>query len=122
MWRAMRMMPQGFQVRELIALAAVRRKAAEKFLRPLARAGYLRAEGGGSARRYSLLRNTGPIPPRVSATGVVLDVNTEIARERAHHAELLKEIRRVEQRLGRLGAYVEKFQPAEERGEKNVKK
>jgi hypothetical protein len=118
----MRMMPQGFQARELIALAAVRRKAAEKFLRPLARAGYLRAEGGGSARRYSLLRNTGPIPPRVSATGVVLDVNTEIARERAHHAELLKEIRRVEQRLGRLGAYVEKFQPAEERGEKNVKK
>jgi len=100
-----------FQVRELIALCRVPRKTVEKFLRPLARSGYLRATGGGPARRYTLVRDTGPVPPRVRSDGreVVLDLNLEIVREREHHAALLKEIRRVEARLGRLGAYVEKF-------------
>ena len=58
--------PEGVQVRDLIALCAVPRKCDEKFLRPLAHAGYLRAERGGPARRYFLVRDTGPLPPRVS--------------------------------------------------------
>lgn len=113
MWKGMRIMRrEGFAMRELIALAAMRRKACEKLLRPLVRAGYLRAEESGPARRYFLLRDSGPIPPRVSETGVVLDVNAAIADERKHHAELLKEIRRSEERLSRLDAYVEKFETA----------
>ena len=115
MWKGMRMMRQGFAVRELIALAAVRRKAAEKFLRPLARAGYLRGEGSGPARRYFLLRDTGPVPPRVSESGVVLDVNAAIADERKHHARLVSEVRRVEARLAKLGAYTDKFEAAAEK-------
>ena len=109
MWRAMRMQP-GFRVQELIGLCDVPRKAAEKFLRPLARAGYLRAEGAGPARRYTLIRNTGPVPPRAGRSGV-FDVNEAITRDRARYLELLKEVRQIEERLTAYGAYVEKFQP-----------
>src|ERR1700691_4077515 len=94
-WRTIRMMGvEGFKIRDVIALAEVRRKAVEKFLRPLVLAGYLRAERGGPARIYFMLRDTGPIPPRVNAAGLVLDLNTEVARDRARHAELIKELRR----------------------------
>jgi hypothetical protein len=107
-WRAMRMLRAGFKVGELIAIAGVRRKAAEKFMLPLVRAQYLRAAYRGPARRYWLIRDTGPIPPRVVGAGV-LDLNLEIARDRTRHAELIKEIRAVEARLMRMGAYVEKY-------------
>lgn len=113
MWRAIRMMrAEGFAVSDLISLCGVRRKAAEKFLLPLVRSGYLAASGGGPARRYVLIRDTGPIAPRVSHRGdrVVLDLNEEIARERHAYAALLDEIRRSEGRLRRLGAYVQRFQ------------
>ena len=108
MWRAMRMQREGFKIGELIALAGVPRKTAEKFVRALARAAYLRFEGGGHTRRYWLVRDTGPIPPRVVGKSI-LDLNLEIARERARHAELIREIRAVEARLTRMGAYVEKY-------------
>jgi hypothetical protein len=109
MWRMMRTMPDGFAVRDLIAVAEVRRKAAEKFLLPLTRAGYVRAEKAGCARRYVLIRDNGPIAPRVGRSGQVVDVNAEIVKDRARHARLLTEIRGIEARLTRLGAYVEKF-------------
>ena len=86
-----------------------RRKAAEKFLLPLSRQGYLRSEGSGCARRYWLIHDTGPIPPRVMGKGV-LDLNLEILGARTRHAELIKEIRAIEARLTRLGAYVEKYE------------
>ena len=109
MWRAMRIQP-GFRVQELIGLCDVPRKAAEKFLRPLVRAGYLRAEGAGPARRYMLIRDSGPVPPRAGRSGV-FDVNEAIVRDRAHYVELLKEVRQIEERLIAYGAYIEKFQP-----------
>ena len=109
MWRAMRMQP-AFRVQELIGLCGVRRKAAEKFLLPLVRAGYLRAEGAGPARRYMLIRDTGSVPPRAGRSGV-FDVNEAIARDRARYVELIKEVRQIEERLIAYGAYVEKFQP-----------
>ncbi len=111
LWKAMRMSgAAGFQVRDLIALTGIeRRKMIEKFVRPLYRAGYLRAERGGCARRYWLVKDTGPTPPRVSATGVVLDANAEVADLRKLHARKLKEIQEIEARLTRLGAYIEKY-------------
>ncbi len=114
LWRAMRMQQTGFTPGELIALCAVPRKGVEKFVRGLTRAGYLRAERGGPARRYVLLRDTGPMPPRVSrdGRGVVLDLNETIARDRARRAELVTEIRVLEARLNRFGAYVVKFEAA----------
>lgn len=108
MWRAMRMQP-AFRVQELIGLCGVRRKAAEKFLLPLVRAGYLRAEGAGPARRYMLIRDTGSVPPRAGRSGV-FDVNEAIARDRARYVDLVKEVRQIEERLIAYGAYVEKFQ------------
>lgn len=51
------MKPQGVLVREVIETVSVRRKAREKFFHPLVRAGYLRAERSGPARRYFLLLN-----------------------------------------------------------------
>jgi len=119
-------MRRQFRVRELIELCGgVRRKAIEKYLALLVRAGYVRvAERGRGCKGqvYALVRNTGPFAPRAGRLGITLDPNEAIATERAHHAELLKEIRRVEQRLGRLGAYIEKFQPSAQRGEENGKK
>ncbi|MGA6973509.1 MAG: hypothetical protein WBY93_17925 [Candidatus Binatus sp.] len=108
MWQAMRLQP-AFRVQELIGLCGVKRKAAEKFLRPLVRAGYLRAEGAGPARRYALIRDTGSVPPRAGRSGV-FDVNEAIARDRARYVELIKEVRQIEERLIAYGAYVEKFQ------------
>jgi hypothetical protein len=115
MWRAMRMMHSGFHVRELIATASVKRLAAEKFVRGLTRAGYLRAERGGPARRYVLLRDSGPCPPRVSrdGRGVVLDPNVEIEGLRKRYSEILREIREIEARISRFGAYVQKFESQE---------
>ena len=108
MWRAMRMQP-AFGIRDLIGLCGVRRKAAEKFLRPLVRAGYLRTEGSNHSRRYVLIRDSGPVPPRAGRSGV-FDVNEAIARDRARYVELVKEVRQIEERLIAYGAYVEKFQ------------
>jgi hypothetical protein len=113
MWRAMRMMRSGFHMREMIATAGVKRSAAKKFVRGLARAGYLRAESAGKARRYFLLRDSGPCPPRINrdAKGVALDPNLEIERLRKQHSELLQEIRAIESGLARFGAYISKFEP-----------
>jgi len=113
MWRAMRMMRDGFRVREMIAVAGVKRPAASKYIAGLAHGGYLRSQGGGPARRYFLIRDSGPCPPRVGreAHGVALDPNLEIERLRKRHSELVQEIRTVEATLVRFGAYISKFEP-----------
>jgi hypothetical protein len=109
----MRMMRNGFHLREMIAVAGVKRSAARKFVRGLTRAGYLRAESASKARRYFLLRDSGPCPPRINraAHGVALDPNLEIERLRKRHDELVQEIRGIEAGLARFGAYISKFEP-----------
>lgn len=110
LWRAMRMSRQGFMTRDLMTLTQAPRKACEKYIAGLLAAGYLRADGTRRKRVYVLARDTGPAAPRVNSGGLVMDPNEEISRERKRHAELIAEIRRVESRLFRLGAYVEKYQ------------
>ena len=109
MWRAMRMQP-AFQSpgadwalrraaqggREISAPAGSGRLSARRGRRP--------------SRRYMLIRDTGPVPPRAGRSGV-FDVNEAIARDRARYVELVKEVRQIEERLIAYGAYVEKFQP-----------
>jgi hypothetical protein len=114
MWRAMRAQRSAFKMRELIAIAGVKRIAVEKFIRGLTRAGYLLAERRGPERCYTLIRDTGPCPPRVSrdGRGVALDPNLEVESLRERHRQLLCEIRELEARLSRFGAYVQKFESA----------
>jgi hypothetical protein len=117
MWRAMRML-KCFTVRELLAMAAVRRGAAEKFLRGLSRSGYLRGEGTGPARRYTMLVDTGPTPPRVGVAGISIDLNVELAEARKRHTAMLKDIRALEARIARLGGYVQRYEALGEEGGK----
>ncbi|HUY27300.1 MAG TPA: hypothetical protein VMV27_07745 [Candidatus Binataceae bacterium] len=113
-WKAVRMQKR-FRIADIAQLTGVpRRKAIEKYLLLLEGAGYLASEGGRGklGKLYHLVRDTGPFAPRLGRHGAVLDLNTVIAEMRARRKELLAEIIRVEQRLSRLGAYVEKFSPA----------
>lgn len=123
-WRAIRMQKQ-FRIADIARLTCrdginsvlLRRKAIEKYLSALERAAYLISEGGRGkvGKTYRLVRDTGPFAPRLGRGGSVLDLNTVIAEMRARHKELIEEIARVEKRLARLGAYVEKFSPSKER-------
>nr|WP_295832888.1 hypothetical protein [uncultured Azospirillum sp.] len=85
LWRAMRITRKG-SVAEIVRLvlrdderADSVRSTAASYLRVLAKAGYLidlRRPGGVEAR-YSLIRDTGPLPPAYKAgTRVVRDRNT----------------------------------------------
>jgi hypothetical protein len=117
-WRAIRMQREGFSLREIMALAGAKRPAASKYVAGLSHGGYLRSEGRARARRYFLLRDSGPFPPRVgrAAHGVALDPNLEIERLRKRHSELVQEIRAIEAGLARFGAYVSRFEPEIEAG------
>lgn len=75
MWQAMRVL-RSFTVADLMATAEVGDSAAAKYVRYLARAGYLRcvvakANGrtGGHAQ-YRLVKDTGPFAPRVGKQAV----------------------------------------------------
>lgn len=75
MWRAMRML-RGFTVPDLEATAEVRNSHAAKYVRALVNGGYVRirqAKRNGTAGGhavYQLVRNTGPLPPRIGKHGV----------------------------------------------------
>jgi hypothetical protein len=111
MWRAMRILRQ-FRMRELVQVAEVpRRKAAERYLQDLTRAGYLRvAENtlGCNGKLYMLIRNTGPFAPRVGRKGLTLDPNLEISALRDLRAQCAAQIVSCDERLARLGAFVER--------------
>ncbi len=112
LWHAMRMNRQ-FRIAELIALCAVRRKAAEKYLAALIKGGYVRVEErkrGCKGSVYTLIRNSGPFPPRAGRGAAVFDPNDAITSERARHADLIAQIRSSERRLAALGAFVEAAQ------------
>ena len=111
MWRAMRIL-RRFGIAQLLQVAEIaRRKAAERFLRDLTRAGYLRiAENtlGCNGKLYELIRNTGPFAPRVGRKGLTLDPNLEISALRDLRAECAAQIVSCDERLARLGAFVER--------------
>jgi hypothetical protein len=111
MWRAMRILRQ-FRMGELLQVAEVpRRKAAERFVQDLSRAGYLRvteAARGCDGNVYALIRNTGPFAPRVGRKGLTLDTNLEIARLRELRESCEAQIIACDKRLIRLGAFVER--------------
>jgi hypothetical protein len=112
MWRAIRMQRGGFSLREIMALAGAKRPAASKYVAGLSHGGYLRSEGRARARRYFLIRDSGPCPPRVGRDArMKLDPNIEIQRLRKRHSELVQEIRAVEAGLARFGAYISRFEP-----------
>ncbi len=111
MWRAMRILRQ-FHIRDLIQVAEIAgRKAAERFLQDLTRAGYLRVAEharGCDGSVYALIRNTGPFAPRVGRKGLTLDPNLEISALRDLRAECAAQIVSCDKRLARLGAFVER--------------
>ena len=111
MWRAMRVLRQ-FRMRELLQVAEVPRKAAEKYLRGLTRANYLRVTEharGCDGNLHTLIRNTGPFAPRIGRKGLLaLDPNLEITRIRELRANLMAQITACDKRLARLGAFVER--------------
>lgn len=80
MWASMRAL-RRFVVAEIEATAETQRKATEQYVRALVAGGYVRCvqpqrRGGkaGSAAVYQLLRDTGPLAPRVGKGGL-LDPN-----------------------------------------------
>jgi len=111
-WASMRMSPGGFRITQLAELAAVARKRVERYVNALQRGGYVEIVGtpkhGWQGQTYRLVRDTGPIAPRVERS-VLLDPNIVIAEERTRRARLLAELRRCDQRLRALGAYVERL-------------
>lgn len=110
MWRTMRIL-RRFGIGELLQVAEIaRRKAAERYLRDLTRAGYLRVESarGCDGSVYVLIRNTGPFAPRVGRAGLMLDPNLEITRLRELRENLSAQIVACDERLVRLGAFVER--------------
>jgi hypothetical protein len=111
MWAGIRIL-RRFHIRDLIQVAEIaRRKAAERFVQDLMRAGYLRvteAERGCDGSVYGLIRNTGPFAPRVGRKGLTLDPNLEITRLRDLRAQCAAQIVSCDERLARLGAFVER--------------
>jgi hypothetical protein len=79
-WRSMRMF-RRFQIKALIATAGIGENNAIKFVLGLERAGYLfcdlpcRSGIGMGGAVYALIRDTGPLPPRVNPDGSVVDFN-----------------------------------------------
>jgi hypothetical protein len=122
MWRAMRILRQ-FQMRELIQVAEIARvKAAERYVADLTRAGYLRVAEharGCKGSVYVLIRNTGPFAPRVGRKGLTLDPNLEITRLRELRENLTAQIVACDERLVRLGAFVERQRTSGPSGEKH---
>lgn len=109
-WRAMRMLRQ-FKIAQLLEICSVPRKTAEKYLRALVRAEYLRVakpSRGKTGNVYTLIKNTGPFAPRAGRTGVSLDPNLEIERLREERRAAIAGLARLEEQLERLGAFVEK--------------
>lgn len=91
-WSSMRILPQ-FTVPDLVATAEIGESNAGKYVQGLAVFGYLRiiqpkAEGrkGGHAV-YKLIRNTGPLAPRLRTDGWVYDPNTGDVRQPAGGAQ-----------------------------------
>jgi len=84
LWQSMRIMLAGFTAAELATVSEVGLTNAEKYVRALCKAGFLRLVGkhtpgqAGSADRYSLARNTGPLSPIKHKHGGVYDRNTGI--------------------------------------------
>ncbi|MGB8414424.1 MAG: hypothetical protein WCE23_16535 [Candidatus Binatus sp.] len=111
MWKAMRIL-RRFQIGELLQVAEIaRRKAAERYLRDLTGADYLRIEKrvrGCEGSVYVLIRNTGPFAPRVGRKGLTIDPNIEIIRLRELRENLTAQITACDKRLIRLGAFVER--------------
>jgi hypothetical protein len=94
MWKSMRMLLQ-FTVGDIEATAEVARSNATKYIRALASAQYLRclvprtrgATGGHAL--WQLIRNTGPVPPRISKGGIY-DANVEEPVARPEDKPLLR--------------------------------
>ncbi len=86
-WQAMRTL-RGFDIGQLMSVAEIERSNATKFVRALARAGYLRMVCPANGRRgqsasYRLLRDTGPRAPVLRIDGGVYDPNTGTVHQRA---------------------------------------
>lgn len=110
-WASMRMSAAGFRITQIAELTSVARKRVERYVNALQRAGYIAIVGapkhGWQGQTYRLVRDTGPVAPRVER-GAVFDPNMAIAEERARRGKLLAELGLCEKRLRALGAYVER--------------
>lgn len=84
LWQSMRIMRAGFTAPELATVSEVSVTNAEKYVRALRKAGFLRRTvshtpgQAGSADRYQLIRNTGPLSPIKHKKGGMFDRNTGV--------------------------------------------
>jgi hypothetical protein len=82
LWQSMRIMRGGFTAGELATVCEVGVTNAEKYLRALRKAGFVRLAGkhtpgqAGSAGRFTLVRNSGPLSPIQHKRGGMYDRNT----------------------------------------------
>ncbi|HEY9105239.1 MAG TPA: hypothetical protein VIN58_01080 [Roseateles sp.] len=82
LWQSMRIMRGGFTPGELATVCEVGVTTAQKYLRALRRAGFVRLAGkhtpgqAGSAGRFTLVRNSGPLSPIQHKRGGMYDRNT----------------------------------------------
>jgi hypothetical protein len=79
-WQAMRSL-RSFDLGQLMSVSEIERSNGTKFVRALARAGYLRMEGEanpsrGTFRSWRLVRDSGPRAPVLRNNGDVFDANT----------------------------------------------
>ncbi|WP_273456370.1 hypothetical protein [Nevskia ramosa] len=90
MWSSMRIM-RVFTAQDIAATAESEERSARAFINALLQASYVRVEQEttfevGSYTSYRLIRNTGPLAPRLRANGMsILDLNRdeEVPRVRA---------------------------------------
>lgn len=82
LWQSMRIMRSGFSSPELATVSEVSAKNTAEYVRALRKAGFLRLTvkhvhgQAGSADRFALVRNTGPLSPIKHRHGGVYDRNT----------------------------------------------
>lgn len=82
LWQSMRIMRTGFTVNELATVSEAGAANTAKYVLVLRKAGFLRRTAehtpgqAGSADRYALVRNTGPLSPISHKHGGVYDRNT----------------------------------------------
>ncbi|MFG6462275.1 hypothetical protein ACG04Q_11905 [Roseateles sp. DXS20W] len=82
LWQSMRIMRTGFSAAELATVSEVGATNAAKYLRALRKAGFVRQTSehtpgqAGTADRFALVRNTGPLSPIQHKRGGVFDRNT----------------------------------------------
>ncbi len=80
-WAAIRSYPR-FTAREIAAISEAHIENVKTYLQALVKAGFLRItpHPGGTPADYELIRDPGPIAPRVNRRRAVLDLNAELSR------------------------------------------